>query len=164
MVAEALGWGFNTNSWEVLLKKTVTVQKPFMEDWKSKMRRQGTLTNEELVKLSRYARVKAIHFWMYVATPATRDPMKKNKLKEYSLMEYERMLVMRSRAPMGIGHHYGQEFLPVVIASTRVAELVMWHAHCSQHKSVSVTIAISRAICFIVGARREEILQGLCEV
>ena len=64
------------------------------------------------------------------------------------------MVVLGSRAAWGIQHYYGQEYLAVIMSSTRVAELVMWHAHCLSHKSAAVTVANSRKICFIVGARK----------
>ena len=161
VVAAALDWGFTTNTWEVLIKKTAAVFKPFLEYRKRKMMKQGHLSDEQVAELGRYSRCKPVNFWMAVAMPATRTAMKDNKLKEYQLVEHEGMMVMGSRAPMGVKHHFGQEHLPVIMASTRVAELVMWHAHCESHKSVAVTIANSRKVCFIIGARK--LAKSLCK-
>lgn len=111
------------------------------------------IQNMRNADLARYSQVEPVNFWMTVASPATRAALGQGKLKEYDLSEYEGMVVLGSRAAWGI-QHTGQEYLAVIMSSTRVAELVMWHAHCLSHKSAAVTVANSMKICFIVGARK----------
>ena len=154
IVAKALGWGFTTNTWDVLIKRTAAVFRPFLEYRKKKLLKKGYLTDGELAELGRYSSVKPVNFWLAVATPATRAAMREGKLREYELMDYQGMVVLGTRASLGIKHYYGKEYLAVIMSSTRVAELVMWHAHCQSHKSAAVTVATSRKICFIIGARR----------
>ena len=154
IVAEALGWGFSTNTWDTLIRKTAAIFRPFLEYRKRKLLKKGCLTDGELADLGRYTSVKPVNFWLAVATPATRDAMRKGKLQEYELMDYQGMVVLGTRANLGIKHYYGKEYLAVIMSSTRVAELVMWHAHCQSHKSAAVTVANSRKICYIIGARR----------
>jgi hypothetical protein len=124
-----------------------------LEYRKRKMMREGHMSDEQVAELGKYIRSRPVNLWMAVAAPATRAAVKQGKLGEYQLVEHEGMVVLESRAPLGVEHHYDKEHLPVIMASTRVAELVMWHAHCEAHKSVAVTIANSRKICFIIGAR-----------
>ena len=91
VVAEGLGWGYNTNNWEVLVRKTAAIFRPFLEFKKRKMLREvekrkmlrgGGLTDAELADLARYSQVKPVNFWMTVASPATRAALDQGKLNE----------------------------------------------------------------------------------
>ena len=91
---------------------------------------------------------------MRIATSATREAVKAGKLKEFELKERNGLLVLGTRANLAVKHHYGKDSLPVIMSSTRVAELIMMDAHSKDHRSVAITVAISRKTCFIVGARK----------
>ena len=61
---------------------------------------------------------------------------------------------MFGRAAVGLKKCFGQDFLPIVMGSTRVAYLIMLHAHCRDHTGRDVTMAMSRLDAWIVGAKR----------
>ena len=153
-VAEALGWGFNTNEWSALISKTAVFYRPFLEFRKKKFLEKGFLTEENLSVLAEYNISKPADFWLRIATSATREAVKAGKLKEFELKERNGLLVLGTRANLAVKHHYGKDSLPVIMSSTRVAELVMMDAHSKDHKSVAITVANSRKTCFIVGARK----------
>jgi hypothetical protein len=43
-----LGWGFNTNTWDVLIKKTAAILRPFLEYRKNKLQKKSYLAHVPL--------------------------------------------------------------------------------------------------------------------
>ena len=87
--------------------------------------------------------------------PATGDAVMAGRLKELTLVEEQGMLVIRGRASSGLRELFRADYLPVVMSSERVAVLVMLKAHeDSDHKSVDITLSMSRHYCWIVNGRR----------
>ena len=86
---------------------------------------------------------------------ATRKAQAAGRLKELTLEEYEDMLVIRGRAASGLLKLLGAEYLPVLMSSERIAELIMIKSHVeSDYKSVDVTLFTSRQYCWIVNGRK----------
>ena len=144
-ILELFEHGYITNDYDKLIKKT----EPLFR-WAAKVRALSmagvlTLTSRDL----------AVRFWFRISMPATRQAVAAGKLKELTLQEEQGMLVIRGRAMSGMKQLLGAEFLPVLMASVRVAVLVMLKSHeeCD-HKSVDITLATSRRHCWIVGGRR----------
>ena len=85
----------------------------------------------------------------------TRKAKVSGRLKELTIVEEQDMLVIRGRAVTGMKRLLGTDYLPVLMSSHRIAELVMLKAHVDcDHKSVDVTLFTSRQMCWIVGGRR----------
>ena len=140
-----LQYGFVTNSYDKLVKKTEP-----MFRWLGKVLRRlrsgcMTVTSRDL----------AMRFWFRYAMPATREARDKGRLKELTLVEVQDMLVIKGRANAGMKTLLGAAFLPVLMASHRVAELIMLKSHedCD-HKSVDITLYTSRQYCWVVGGRK----------
>ena len=71
------------------------------------------------------------------------------------MVEEDNMLVIRGRAQAGMREVFGTDYLPVLMASERVAVLVMVKSHSDcDHKSVDITLSTSRHLCWIVGGRK----------
>ena len=76
---------------------------------------------------------------------ATRTAQSAGRLKELTLVEHEGMLVVRGRAASGMLKLLGAEYLPVLMSSERITEMIMIKSHVeSDHKSVDVTLFTSR--------------------
>ena len=106
-------------------------------------------------KLTLTSRDMAVRFWYQMAMAGTREAWKKGRLQELTLQEKHGMLVIEGRASAGMKQLLGAEYLPVVMASERIAALVMLKSHDeSDHKSVDITLSTSRHHCWIVGGRR----------
>ena len=95
--------------------------------WQAKLLRKKT--GDETISAYNMATV----FWMRQAQPATRKAFKEKKLQQLTLWERDGMVVVSGRAMEGLNHYFGVDHLPVLISSTRVAELIMLHAHASDH-------------------------------
>ena len=54
----------------------------------------------------------------------------------------------------GLRHYFGVSFLPVLMAHTRVAELIILHAHSMDHQGRETTLVTATQITFIAGGRR----------
>ena len=63
------------------------------------------------------------------------------------------LLVIRGRAETGLHKLYGTDSLPVIMADTKVAKLVMISAHWKDHPGQDITTAMSRMEAWIVNAR-----------
>ena len=88
----------------------------------------------------------------------TRKAKVSGRLKELTIVEEQDMLVIRGRAVTGMKRLLGTDYLPVLMSSHRMAELVMLKAHVDcDHKSVDVTLFTSRQMCWIFGGRRSSL-------
>lgn len=85
-------------------------------------------------------------YWMRRATEATRREVAKGKLKDLTLKEYQGVLVIRGRAAEAMEALYGTDCLPVIMASERVAELVVIWAHNKEHKGIDITVYHTRKV------------------
>ena len=86
---------------------------------------------------------------------ATKEAQIAGRLKELTLENHEEMIVIRGRASSGMLSLLGATYLPVLMPSERIAELIMMKSHeeCD-HKSVDVTLFTSRHYCWIVSGRK----------
>ena len=75
----------------------------------------------------------AVLFWVKLAIPETRKAFREKRLQKLTLWEHEGMLVLSGRAMERMKNYFWVSFLPVVMAQTRVAELIMLHAHSMDH-------------------------------
>ena len=82
----------------------------------------------------------AVRFWVKVAMPTTREAKEQGKLKKLTLWEHENLLVVSGRAEAGLKKYFGVHFLPVLMASTRVAQLIMLWAHEQDHSIRDTTL------------------------
>jgi len=134
--------GHNTNSWEKLLRMTGTLFR-----WMVKvLQKKGDkiVTEREL----------AVKFWVRVAMPATREAKEQGKLKRLTLWEHENLLVVSGRAEAGLKKYFGVHFLPVLMASTRTAQLIMLWGHEQDHSNRDTTLITATQVAWIVGGRK----------
>ena len=144
-ILEKFQFGFITND----LDRLITLTEPMFR-WLATHR---SLTQPDLITLS--SRDYAMRFWFRYAMPATIEAKKNGRLKELTLVEVDSMLAIRGRAETGLRNIFGVDYLPVVMSSHRVAELVMLKAHAiCDHKSVDITFFTSRKYCWIVGGNK----------
>ena len=71
-----------------------------------------------------------------------------------NVIEVHDVLVIIGRAQTGLQKLYGIETLPVIMAHTRLAELIMLSAHWKDHTGIDITMALSRQDAWIVNARK----------
>ena len=67
-------------------------------------------------------------FWMRVAMPATNKAGSEGKLRHLTPKKhdvYDDMIVVTDRALEGMKHYLHRDYLPVLMSSTRTAQLVM---------------------------------------
>ena len=84
--------------------------------------------------------------------PATHTAMEAGNLRELDIQEIDGLQVVKGRASSGLQAYYGAPYLPVIMASTRVAYLIMLHAHCKDHAGRDITVSMSRHEAWIVRA------------
>ena len=119
-----------TNDWEYLLFKTQVLIFSFQKTKYSSINDQSTID-------------AAKHLWFLSEMPATIDAMKEGKLRELDIREVEGLKVVCGRAATGLQKFFGKNYLPVIMGNTRVAYLVMLHAHCKDHAGRDVTMAMA---------------------
>ena len=79
--------------------------------------------------------------------PATAEAHELGRLKELTLVQVEGLWVIKGRAEAGLQKLFGAAYLPVIMSSQRIAELLMLKAReACDHKSVDVTFFTSKAI------------------
>ena len=103
----------STNDWDVLIRKTSHVLQG-VEAFDSAKRSnigQGTVDAKVL--------------WFRSAMKDTIEAEEKGRLRELDLQNVNGMRVVIGRAKTGLRQFFGQNFLPVIMGSTRVAELIM---------------------------------------
>ena len=137
--------GFDTNDYDKLISQT----EPYFR-WMAKTKAK---TNSE--KLTLTSRDLVVRFWYRVAMSATKEAQIAGRLKELTLENHEEMIVIRGRASSGMLSLLGATYLPVLMPSERIAELIMLknHEECV-HKSVDVTLFTSRHYCWIASGRK----------
>ena len=86
--------------------------------------------------------------------PATNQAAGEGKLKHLSPMKhakYQDMLVVVGRAVQGLQNLFQRDYLPIILAKTRTAYLVMLWAHTMDHAGVDVTYQTSLQLAWVVG-------------
>ena len=137
--------GFITNDYDILIDKTEPLFRWAARCKAKKSPDMLTLTSRDM----------AIRFWYQVSMLATRQAAKAGRLKELTMVEEQGMLVIRGRARTGMKQLFGADYLPVVMASERIAVLIMLKSHSDcDHKSVDITLSTSRHYCWVVGGRK----------
>ena len=145
-VLEHFDHGRKTNDWEKLIRST-----SFLFLWVARIKVDGEF---QLVDLK--ARDMATIFWIRVAMPATNKAAMEGKLKHLSPKQhglYPDMLVVVGRAAAGMQHHFQKEYLPIIMAKTRTAWMIMLWSHCQDHAGVDITFQTSLQVAWIVGGR-----------
>ena len=135
--------GFITNSWDRLLKKTAVYFRWFAKVFATEIG-EGYLTSYNM----------AIMFWLKQAMPATREAHSLKKLSKLTLWEKDGMLVVSGRAMEGLKHYFGVDHLPVLMAKTRVAHLIILSAHEVDHGGRDTTLVTATQTAWIVGGRK----------
>ena len=86
--------------------------------------------------------------------PDTVAALKAGRLKELDIKDDNGMRVIQGRAASGMMKFFGQDTLPVIMGSTRIAYLIMLDAHNQDHTAKDITIATSRHTAWIVNASK----------
>ena len=136
-------FGYITNDWDDLLRKTA-----ILFHWRAKVLNKKGQSVRELDM--------AEMFWMRVAMPATNKAGLAGKLKHLTPKKhdiYEDVVVVTGRALEGLRHYLQKDFLPVLMSSTRTAQLVTLWAHTRDHAGVDVTYMTATHVAWIVGGR-----------
>ena len=136
-------FGYITNDWEILLRKTATLY-----HWRAKVLNKKGISVRE--------RDMAEMFWMRAAMPATNKAGLEGKLKHLTPKKhdiFEDVVVVTGRALEGLRHYLQKDFLPVLMASTRTAQLITLWAHTRDHAGVDVTYMTATHVAWIVGGR-----------
>ena len=92
--------------------------------------------------------------WFHSAMPATIAAVKAGRLRELDIQEIDGLQVVQGRAASGMQKFFGQNSLPVIMGSTRIAYLIMLDAHCMDHTGRDITLAMSRHTAWIVNAKK----------
>ena len=75
-------------------------------------------------------------------------------LRELDIQDRDGIKVIQGRAATGMRKFFGQDELPVIMGSTRIAYLIMLDAHCQDHTGRDITLATSRHTAWIVNAKK----------
>ena len=144
-ILKKMEYGYITNDYDKLIQMT----EPMFRF------QAGLLATVRTGCLTVTSKDLAIRFWFQSAMIDTRKARDSGRLKELTMVEEQGMLVIRGRAVTGMKRLLGTDYLPVLMSSHRIAELVMLKAHADcDHKSVDVTLFTSRQMCWIVGGRK----------
>ena len=145
-VLQHFDYGKITNDWDKLIQKTA-----FLFQWMARVQ------CSELGAVELQAREMAITFWMRVAMPATNEALVKGKLKHLTPMKhakYQDMLVVVGRASKGFKKLFQRDYLPIIMAATRTAWLIMLWAHGQDHAGVDNTYQTSLQVAWVVSGRK----------
>ena len=96
----------------------------------------------------------AKRLWFLAVMPETKAARDAGRLRELNVKEDDGIIVVEGRASSGMRQFFGQNNLPVIMGSTRVAYLVMLEAHNQDHAGIDITLATSRHTAWIVNARK----------
>ena len=133
---------YSTNDWDVLVRRTKNV----------------LLAVETLDKFDKtnvkQEKVDAKVLWFRSAMKDTLEAQAKGRLKELDIEDVDGMKVVVGRAQTGLRQLFGQNYLPVIMGSTRVAELIMTSAHYKDHTGREITQAMARHEAWIVNAKK----------
>ena len=142
-MVERFQGGYITNEWQKLLRMTAVFFR-----WIAKIAQKKTGDN------TISAHHMAVLFWIKQAMVETRKAFSEKKLQKLSLWEHEGMLVVSGRAMEGLQYHFGASYLPVLMSTTRVAELIMLDSHTKDHGGRDTTLVTATQVAWIVGGRR----------
>ena len=136
-------FGHITNDWDRLIRKTTV-----LFQWRARVleKKGQTVSGKEMAEM----------FWMRVAMPATNKAGSEGKLKHLTPKRhdvYGDVVVVTGRALEGMRHYLQKDFLPVIMSSTRTAQLVTLWAHTRDHSGVDVTYMTATHVAWIVGGR-----------
>ena len=132
----------STNDWDVLIRRTSAVLRAVEVLDKSKTSTIGQGAPNAKV------------LWFRSVMKDTVDAEKKGRLKELDLQQVDGMRVVIGRAKTGLRTLFGQNYLPVILGSTRVAELIMTSAHYKDHTGRDITQAMARQEAWIINAKK----------
>ena len=130
-----------TNDWNKLLRLTQTLLSWFHKTHVADSTAARTLSH-------------AKRLWFLSAMPTTVEAMKAGKLRELDVREIDGLHVIQGRASTGMLKFFGQNYLPIIMGSTRIAYLIMLDAHCKDHTGRDITLAMSRQTAWIVNAKK----------
>ena len=143
-VLKQLCHGSTTNDWMKLVRKT-----SYLFLWYAKVLSDHSIS----VHLSKEL---AVMFWIRAAMPATNHAAAEGKLRHLDPKAHPRypdVLVVIGRASQGFQSLFHNGFLPILMASTRTAWLIMMWAHSQDHAGVDTTFQTSLQYAWIVGGR-----------
>ena len=95
-------------------------------------------------------------FWLRVAMPATNLAASEGKLRQLNPKQHHKhpdILVVVGRAVAGFQNMFKKDYLPIIMAKTRTAWLIMVWAHCQDHAGVDTSYQTSMQVAWIVGGR-----------
>ena len=118
---------WSTNYWSKLLRVTQNLL-----HWYNKVH-VPDFTNANTLQ-------HAMRLWYLSVMPETNTALEKGRLKDLNVRDENGIKVVQGRAPSGMRHFFGQDRLPVIMGSTRVAYLVMLDAHNRDHCDKDITI------------------------
>ena len=130
----------STNYWSKLVRRTQNILLAV-----HKMQ-PGDMVSSSMVE-------EAKRLWFLSAMGETVEAQNAGKLRELDLKDVNGLKVICGRASVGMQNFLGSNYLPVIMASTRVAYLIMLDAHCKDHAGRDVTMATSRHEAWIVKAK-----------
>ena len=84
----------------------------------------------------------------------TRAALEAGKLRDLNLQDQGGINVICGRAPVGMKKFFGENSLPVIMGSTRIAYLIMLEAHNKDHAAKDITITTSRHTAWIVNGSK----------
>ena len=130
---------YSTNYWDKLIKRTHTLLS-------FACRRQGVSDASMLVR--------AEMLWFRYAMKETKKAQSDGHLKKLYLEERDGLIVVVGRASAGLSRICGKGYLPVIMAKSRIAVLIMLWAHYENHDDRDITMSIARKKAWIVNAKR----------
>ena len=160
------GWlhqGQDTNCWEKVLRRTALLYN-WITKFRGKTGQPDGLTGQvggdgpptphlASGQQPRTARDRALHYWLSIAMPATRTAHAAGRLSALTLFEQDGLLRVRGRAGAGLEAAFQQNSLPVIMSETRLAFLLVLHAHEMDHAGRDITVHLTRNTAWIVGGR-----------
>ena len=132
---------YKTNEWSKLLRLT-----QFLLSWFYTVH----VESPNASKISEHAK----RLWLLSAMPDTVAAIQAGRLRELDIQDKEGLKVVKGRASVGMMNFFGQGELPVLMASTRIAYLIMLDAHCQDHAGRDITISTSRHTAWIINAKQ----------
>ena len=130
---------YRTNYWDVLIQRTQILLVPLYS-------KRG---HDVAHRLDR-----AEFLWFKFAMKETRQAQSEGRLKKLCIEERNDLIVVVGRASAGLFRFCGKDYLPVVMAKSRVGVLLMLSAHYENHDDRDITMSIARKKAWIVGAKR----------
>ena len=130
-----------TNSWEFLISKTQALLV-----WHHQYK-YGTSASASTLS-------HAKRLWYKSTMHETCKALDQGKLKELDVRDDDGLKVVVGRAEHGLKKFFGQNSLPIIMGHTRVAYLIMLHAHYQDHCGKDITMATARHEAWIVSASK----------